>query len=58
VLPLAAVPRESFDPAAFRRETGRWLRWRFRALYYLLEVIYVAAYARACIRHSAGRRAR
>ncbi len=49
ILPLSAMPRESFDPEAFRRSAGPWLRWRFRTVYYWLELIYVAVYARGCL---------
>lgn len=49
VIPLSARPRESFDYAAFCRDTDFWFRWRFRATYYWLELVYLSAYARGCL---------
>lgn len=55
IVPLSRTPRESFDYAAFRREADFGFRWRFRATYYLLELVYLWAYARGCLRHSLAR---
>ena len=58
MLPLSAMPRESFDADAFLREADICLRWRFRTLYYLLELVYLAVYAHGCLGLSLGRRLR
>ena len=50
ILPLSCHPVESFDNAAFQREGSAWFRWRFRALYYGLELVYLLHYARACLK--------
>ncbi|PUE53044.1 hypothetical protein B9Z45_13170 [Limnohabitans sp. 2KL-17] len=49
LVPLSTMPGESFDHAAFSREPDAWFRWRFRALYYGLELVYLASYARGCL---------
>lgn len=50
IVPLSTMPGESFDHDAFRRDPDTLFRWRFRATYYGLEVVYLAAYVRSCLR--------
>ncbi|MCP5015401.1 MAG: glycosyltransferase [Ketobacter sp.] len=49
LVPLSMRPRESFDYSTFCRDTTPWFRWRFRATYYWLELVYLATYVRGCL---------